>query len=186
MEDFYTDAEYEIIVSTIHKAKGKEWDNVFISLKGLDMIGEAEKRVIFGEPFLYTRWSAARMLRDNNVYGEPNEIMLQLGHNDMVLSFFKDKEATIGQLHAGQELYLWNEYLKVQYGGRDCFVAKFSERCRKQIADLISKGYQPYRAYIRFIVYWNSKDDAENWSEVPIVLPDILFRKLSGEVLIKK
>ncbi len=192
LEDFYTDGEDEVIVSTIHKAKGKEWDNVFISLKGLDRIGEAEKRAIFvgltraknnlsvhysGNTFSYTRWSAAQMFRDNNVYGEPKEILLQLGHKDLVLSFFKDKEATVGQLHAGQELYLWNEYLKVHQRGMDCFVAKFSERSRKQIADIISKGYQPYRTHIRFIVYWNSQDENENWFEVPIVLPDILFRK---------
>ncbi len=192
LEDFYTSAEDEIIVSTIHKAKGKEWDNVFISLKGLDRIGEAEKRAIFvgltraknnlsvhysGEPFSYIHLSAAQMFRDDNIYGEPDEILLQLGHKDIVLNFFKDKAATIGQLHAGQELYIWNEYLKVQYGGRDCFVAKFSERCRKQIADLISKGYQPYKTHIRFIVYWSSQDENENRYEIPIVLPDILFRK---------
>ncbi len=192
LEDFYTDAEDEIIVSTIHKAKGKEWDSVYISLKGLNKTGEAEKRAIFvgmtraknnlsvhysGEPLPYTRWSAAQMFWDDNVYSEPKEILLQLGHKDVVLNFFKDKAATIGQLHAGQELYIWNEYLKVQHGGRDCFVVKFSERSRKQIAYLISKGYQPYRTLIRFIVYWSSQDDNENWSEVPIVLPDILFRK---------
>ncbi len=193
LEDFYTEAEDEIIVSTIHKAKGKEWDNVYISLKGLDRIGEAEKRAIFvgltraknnlsvhysGEPFPYTRWSAAQMFLDNNVYGEPKEILLQLGHKDLVLDFFKNKAVTIGQLHAGQELYIWGDYLKVQCGGRDCFVAKFSERCQKQIADLASKGYQPYRTHIRFIVYWHPQDENEHWSEVPIILPDIFFRKM--------
>ncbi len=192
LEDFYTDAEDEIIVSTIHKAKGKEWDNVYISLKGLDRIAEAEKRAIFvgltraknnlsvhysGEPFPYIHWSAAQVFCDNNVYGEPKEIMLQLGHKDVVLSFFKDKAATIGKLQAGQELYLLNNYLKVQHEGRDCFVAKFSEKCQKQISDLISKGYRPYKSYIRFIVYWKPADENEIRPEVPIVLPDILFRK---------
>ncbi len=194
LEDFYTEKDDEIIVSTIHKAKGREWDNVFISLKDLTKIEEAEKRAIFvgltraknnlsvhysGEAFRHINWSSAKTYRDYTPYNEPTEILLQLGHRDVVLNFFKDKSSIIERLRSGQDLniYIGAEYiyLQVNIDGTYHSIAKLSEKSRKYITELISKGYYPQKANIRFTVYWSDKND--NWIETPIVLPDIVMRK---------
>lgn len=47
MSDFEENNENEIIVSTIHKSKGHEYDNVFISLKGMQQLSDEEKRAIY-------------------------------------------------------------------------------------------------------------------------------------------
>ncbi len=196
LEDFYTEKDDEIIVSTIHKAKGREWDNVFISLKNLTKIEEAEKRVIFvgltraknnlsvhysGDALRHINWSLANKYSDNNSYNEPDEILLQLGHKDVILNFFKDKSSIIEQLHSSQvlNLYIGTEYIYLQanIGGRYNSIAKLSEKSWKHISELMARGYYPQKATIRFIAYWTDKND--NWAETPIVLPDILLKKVN-------
>ncbi len=47
LEDFSKSRSSEIIVSTIHKSKGCEYDNVYFSLKGLGDITDKERRMIY-------------------------------------------------------------------------------------------------------------------------------------------
>jgi hypothetical protein len=45
---------------------------------------------------------------------------------------------------------------------------------------LTAKGYIPHKASIRHIVYWRYeefKDGASKISKIPIILPEIVFKK---------
>lgn len=46
LEDFYNEKGETIFVSTMHKAKGKEFDNVFLMLEDLNISTDAEKRLL--------------------------------------------------------------------------------------------------------------------------------------------
>lgn len=62
-------------------------------------------------------------------------------------------------------------------------VAKFSESFRRRVSDLAAEGYFPYKAQVRFVVYWRYEETVHNEvvrKEIPVVLPDILFRKTSA------
>ena len=188
-EDFYDDEREVIYVSTIHKAKGREFDAVYLMLSGNTAISDEEKRKLYVgmtrakdslyihcNTSLFSSFDLSGIARseDNNEYGEPEEISLQLTHKDVVLDFFKDKKEVVFQLKSGIPLFLTDAYLSAELNGRSVRIAKFSKACRERLQTLHERGYIPYSASIRFIVAWKGEDDTE---ETAVVLPDIYLRK---------
>lgn len=47
MEDFYRADDSTVTVSTVHKAKGREFDNVYMYLNDLNINEDAEKRRLY-------------------------------------------------------------------------------------------------------------------------------------------
>lgn len=195
LSDFDEKANDEIVVSTIHKAKGHEYDNVYISLKGLNHISEEEKRAIYVgitrakerlyvhsnlDMSYYMNFTSADFSKCTDEYSEPDELMMQLTHKDVVLNFFKGRENAISNLCSGQKLDIRELYMEADLGYRKLNVIKFSEAFRKKMDLLCSKGYTPSESTIRHIVYWRYEelaDDKTNFTETPIILPDITFKK---------
>ena len=193
--DFDEKAKEEIVVSTIHKSKGHEYDNIFISLKGMQYISDDEKRAIYVgltrarhtlsvhsnvDLSQYMNLMSADFMVDINTYAEPGEVLMQLSHRDVVLAMFKDKTSLIEALHAGQEININDVYAEVVLRNRAVKIIKFSEAFSCRMSQLIEKGYQPHRASIRHIVYWRYEETEGGTTkriEIPIVLPEILFRK---------
>ncbi len=193
--DFDESRHDEIDVSTIHKAKGHEYDNVFISLKGMQHISDAEKRTIYVgltrarnilsvhsdiDLSRYMNLTSADFMVDINTYAEPEEILMQLSHKDVVLEMFKGKSKFTESLHAGQEMSINDVYAEVLILSKSIKTVKFSEAFRHKIARLAEKGYVPHNAVIRHVIYWRYeeiKDGNTKTIEVPIVLPEIIFRK---------
>lgn len=193
--DFEERKQGEIIVSTIHKAKGHEYDNVFISLKGLQYITDEEKRAIYVgltrarhtlsvhsnvDLSQYMNLASANFMVDANPYAEPDEVLMQLSHRDVVLAMFKGKTNLIETLHAGQEIIINDVYAEVTINSRHVKILKFSEAFRKKLAHLTGMGFLPHKAIIRHIVYWRHEEiegGATKLVEIPVVLPEIVFRK---------
>jgi ATP-dependent DNA helicase RecQ len=193
--DFDEKAKDEIVVSTIHKSKGHEYDNVFISLKGIQYISEEEKRAIYVgltrarhtlsvhsnvDLSHYMNLMSADFMVDPNTYAEPSEVLMQLSHKDVVLSMFKGKTSIIEALHTGQEIIINDVYAEISLGHRTVKILKFAEAFRSKMFQLLEKGYQPHKASIRHIVYWRHEeieDGITKLIEIPIVLPEILFTK---------
>lgn len=193
--DFDERAQEEIVVSTIHKSKGHEYDNVFISLKGMQYVSDDEKRAIYVgltrarhtlsvhsnvDLSRFMNLTSADFMVDANTYAEPDEIMMQLSHRDVVLAMFMGKTALIETLHAGQEISINDVYAEVAQRNRTVKILKFSEAFRRKMSQLIEKGYQPHKVSIRHIVYWRCEEIEEGTTkriDIPIVLPEILFRK---------
>ena len=103
ISDFDERRQEEIIVSTIHKSKGHEYDNVFISLKGMQYISDDEKRAIYVgltrarhtlsvhsnvDLSQYMNLMSADFMVDAETYTEPDEVLMQLTHRDVILSMF--------------------------------------------------------------------------------------------------
>lgn len=188
-EDFYDDERDVIHVSTIHKAKGREFDKVYMLLDGNRAASEEEKRKLYvgmtrAKDSLYVHCNTNLFSRfrlpgiiyseDNKEYSEPEEISLQLTHRDVVLDFFKEKKEVVLKLRSGSTLFLSDAYLLAELKGRRVPIAKLSKACRDRLQLLRQRGYIPCSANVRFIVAWKGKEDTE---ETFIVLPDIHFRK---------
>ncbi|MEJ1730822.1 3'-5' exonuclease, partial [Escherichia coli] len=47
LEDFFSEKGETILVSTIHKAKGREFDNVFLMLENFNPITDEDKRLLY-------------------------------------------------------------------------------------------------------------------------------------------
>ncbi len=189
IEDFYGNDNSSIIVSTIHKAKGREFDTVYMLLDNSFVNTDENKRKIYvgmtrAKNNLYIHYNTSyfdkfdveNTLRktDNNQYDEPSEITLQLTHKDVVLNFFKDKKELIFQLHSGMKLSVNGSFLSAEIDNRDINVVKFSKAFEERVIELQSKGYNPTASIIRFVVAWKSEEDEKEYA---VILPDISFVK---------
>lgn len=191
-EDFYDDDKETIVVSTIHKAKGREFNTVYMLISNMDSTTEAFKRQVYVG---LTRAKSALYIHYNNHlfdafqtpdvvriedpvdYPEPDEITLQLSHRDVVLDFFKGKRETICKLRSGASLHPSCAYLTGKVKGQTVRVVKYSKACIAHIDALEKKGYCLCGAAVRFVLAWCSENDDE---ETTILLPDLHFKRSEG------
>lgn len=187
--DTFTPQEKEAVaISTIHKAKGREFDNVYIMLDQLDDRDDKEKRKIYvgmtrAKNELYIHYnnaifddfSAEGIERENDSsdYPEPEELVMQLGFKDVFLDFFIGKKAEVFALKSGDELEIRGDFL---YANGNKLVIP-SKAVREKIAALRKKGYTPYKARVCFIVEWVKQETGES---AAVILPEIWLKK-NGE-----
>lgn len=189
IEDFYGNDNNSIIVSTIHKAKGREFDTVYMLLDNSFSETDENKRKLYvgmtrAKNNLYIHYNTAYFDKfnivnttrntDYNHYDEPSEITLQLTHKDVVLNFFKDKKELIFKLYSGMKLSVNGSFLSAEINDRDINVVKFSKAFEERISHLQRKGYKPTASIIRFVVAWKSEEDEKEYA---VILPDITFIK---------
>ena len=196
-EDFTKSKNSEIIVSTIHKAKGREYDSVYISLKGLGRISDCERRAVYvgitrakdnlsvhyDNADIFTDEYFRRMTAlDRTAYSAPDEVLLQLSHCDVVLDVFKGRGELISPLYSGTPLCADENCLYHESADRRRLVVKFSSAFRSKLSRLEAKGYSLLEAKVRFQVYWRYDETSgtssePQWREVLVILPDLLLRK---------
>lgn len=103
-EDFYSDEQGVIYVSTLHKSKGREFDTVYMMLDQVSAFKDEDRRKLYvgmtrAKNALYIHYNnddlfnhldipGVKMIQDNCPYLKPKEIVLQLTHRDVVLDFF--------------------------------------------------------------------------------------------------
>lgn len=191
LSDFCTAARNETVVSTIHKAKGREYENVYMLLRDIAQITDRERRVIYvgmtraktnlsvhfdggifsGIPELHAE-------NDTTSYAEPDELLLQLSHRDMNLGFFPGKSDIISKLRSGDALNVIDDRFYTTVNGYSQQVGRFSEAFRIRMSRLLQKGYIPVSAKIRFLLFWHYENPdktigAPKFLETPIILPEI-------------
>ncbi|HMQ50119.1 MAG TPA: RecQ family ATP-dependent DNA helicase [Saprospiraceae bacterium] len=189
LEDFFHEPGATIFVSTIHKAKGKEFDNVFLMLENFNPATDEAKRLLYvamtrakqrltihlNSNFL-DNISVAHLERmeDSAVYLPPNELVMQLTHHQVNLGYFKYVQHRINHLLSGDPLTITEEGCA---NSRGELVLKFSRKFLETIASQTKKGYELKSAKVNFIVYW-LQEEAEK--EVKVLLPELYFQKNSS------
>lgn len=187
--DFYENKQDEIIVSTIHKSKGREFDSVYMLLNKVAYDNDEQRRKIYvgltrAKNELYVHYNNAcfdnygdddiELVRDDKVYAEPNEIIMQLTHRDVYLGFFKGKKNIIGRMKRGDVLSVHGEYLYINTLKGSMPIVKFSKKYIDTLYRLGRKGYVLNGAKVRFIVAWKGEEDDE---ESAVILPEVYLRK---------
>lgn len=186
LEDFCDVSGTDVVVSTIHKAKGREFDNVFMLIsdnysKDVNLmrrlyvgITRAKNRLFVhtnGDCFNLN--SADSFKVDRNEYLMPGEIVLQLSHRDVNLGFFKDLKREILALRSGDPLSYDNYMLYDPMNQKA--VAKLSQNMQTVLAEWDEKGYKVKSASVRFIVAWKPKDAPKEESETAVLLADLVL-----------
>ena len=105
VEDFCDVSGSDIVISTIHKAKGREFDDVYMLISGsyakdanllrryyVGMTRAKKRLFIHTNSNLFNNLNGARYFTDQRQPGMPEEIMLQLSHKDVFLGFFKGRK----------------------------------------------------------------------------------------------
>lgn len=193
LEDFFFYEEKEIVVSTIHKSKGKEFDKVILLLNNYSLDTDKGKRALYvgmtrAKEELYLFYNGTvldrfitgnvRVKTDEKQYEKPKGILLQLSHKDVHLGYFKNKKHIIRKLMGGIRLDCEQNGLSVTLENVRHKILLFSEDFKKKIEMNRKQGYVMDTAKIRFVVGWTDKNDGQ---EYPIVLPDIYFVKRSAD-----
>ncbi|MCL1878287.1 MAG: RecQ family ATP-dependent DNA helicase, partial [Defluviitaleaceae bacterium] len=191
LDDFIADSE-TVLVSTIHKTKGREFDNVFLALGATDISGDASKRAIYvaitrAKKNLYVLFGGnyfnkinvlnkhgnkhgTKLFLDKTMYPRSERILFELGLGDVNLGDMKRLAKEI-DLVSGQTLTLTNG--GCCFNDKNCFF-KFSKKFLSVIAEREANGYFPASAYINHIVLWHEK---ESDVEFKIILPCIEFAR---------
>jgi len=186
MEDFFTADGETIFVSTIHKAKGKEFDNVFLMLNGFDAISDEDRRQVYvavtraiRSLSIHTNTGAfdsivvedAEIVRDEVVYLPPDELAMHLTFRDVWLDYFINKQDIISRLTCGDNLIVHDDGCLTV--GRQT-VIKFSRQFCTLVEARKANGYRLVSARINFIVYWRKEGLEE---DVKIILPEVWFQR---------
>jgi ATP-dependent DNA helicase RecQ len=189
VEDFCDISKSDIVVSTIHKAKGHEFDHVLMLLTHpehptddilrryyVGMTRAKRTLAIHTNGNLFDSLKSAQHLYDAQAYDEPNEIVLQLSHKDINLGFSKPHKDAILSLRSGMPLTYHDHCLCLPSTGRD--IAQLSIKMKEKLGKWELKGYKVTAARIRFIVAWKSKDAPRDEKESAIVLADLVMKRI--------
>lgn len=187
-DTFCRSAKNAVTISTIHKAKGREFDNVYLLLNNVsDSADEVKRRIYVGitraknELYIHCNNTLFDDItiegiiheRDDTIYPEPNQLAMQLGLRDVVLDFFIGKKREVFRLKSGDLLRVGADGLYFE----DMLIVKLSKAVREKVDRLRVGGYVPIRAEVGFIVEWIKQGTGES---AAVILPNIYFRK--GEV----
>lgn len=190
-EDFVGTQAEAIFVSTIHKAKGKEFDHVFMMLdQFMASTDEAKRQLYVGmtrakrnlsihvNTTILDAFSAENMLKlvKDEVHEPPQMLVMQLGFKDLWLDYFEGCQFLVKRLMAGQKLALQGEEGLVHEGK---YVLKFSKHFKEKIAAHKERGYLLKSAKVNLMVYWLKEGATQ---EVLVVLPEVYFEKRLPEV----
>ncbi|NTV66615.1 MAG: RecQ family ATP-dependent DNA helicase [Chlorobaculum sp.] len=186
LEDFITENGETVFVSTIHKAKGREFDNVILMLDHFSQATDESKRL------LYVAMTRAKQnltihmnsnyldnlsannlerIEDRAEYLPPNEMVMQLTHKDVWLDDFIYRQNIVSQFISGDQLIV-KENECVNSKGK--VVLKYSRQFVRQIESLERKNYAMKSVKVNFVVYWQREGDEK---EVKIILPEVRFEK---------
>ena len=189
VEDFCDISKSDIVVSTIHKAKGHEFDHVLMLITHpehptddilrryyVGMTRAKHTLAIHTNGNLFDSLKSAQHLYDAQAYDEPDEIVLQLSHKDVNLGFSKPHKDAILCLRSGMPLTYHDHCLSLPSTGRD--IAQVSIKMKKKLGKWELKGYKVTAARIRFIVAWKSKDAPRDEKESAIVLADLVMKRI--------
>ena len=188
VEDFCDMFNTEVVVSTIHKAKGREFDDVYMLIADspfkdeklfrqlyVGMTRAKNRLFVHTNGDLFARLPADCHRKDINLYPIPEEIALQLTHKDVNLSFFKPIKKEVLALRSGDALTFEDNYFYVPSTHRA--VAKLSANMQSTLSSWCEKGYKVHSASVRFVVAWKPKNAPKDESENAVLLINLTLTR---------
>ncbi len=188
VEDFCDVTGAEVVVSTIHKAKGREFDDVYMLIADSQQKDESLMRRLYvgmtrakRRLFIHTNGDcfdhvgAVHYSINKKEYPMPEGIVLQLSHKDVFLDYFKERKRAVLSLRSGDELNYSNSVLYSVPADKP--VAKLSSGMQATLKEWSEKGYGVSAATVRFVVAWKPKDAPKAEAETAVMLADLTLTK---------
>jgi ATP-dependent DNA helicase RecQ len=182
LDDLYDASGGMITVSTIHKAKGREFDHVFLLLDKRGPLTDEEKRAVYvgltraktqlhihtkGKYFERIRVSNFVKTVESRLFAAPDVLIIPFGLRDVFLDGFTIYQPLIQGLGSGDRL---------QPGWEDCrtlqgeTVLRFSRAFQRKLSEWRNKGYVLKMAKVNFIIYWQMEQEAK---EIKVLLGEV-------------
>ncbi|MCB9235280.1 MAG: RecQ family ATP-dependent DNA helicase [Bacteroidia bacterium] len=178
-EDFFFPDQDKLLVSTMHKAKGKEFDNVFILLDNFNLSEDEKKRVVY---VAVTRAKSHLEIHTNQAYFDqirvpdlqirdsegtpdlPSEIILPMTLEDVNLNFYKKGyvQNHLDFVRAGDTLnFQTAPYEHLTHPSQDMRVGEFSRKFQATLQDHQQKGYHITQFTAANLVWWFDAKDTQ-------------------------
>lgn len=151
IEDFVAADAQSVFVSTIHKAKGREFDTVYLLSKIPDNKDVNDVRAY------YVGLTRAK----RNLYLVPNlptassSIIIPLSMRDVWLDFFIGRKDIVLRLRSGDSLIYKAGYLLDERGFN---IAALSASGKERIEVWTEKGYEVASAHVSYTLAWKPQD----------------------------
>lgn len=193
LEDFYAPEAGKVLVSTMHKAKGKEFDQVFLLLDAHQFKRQESFRAAYvglsrAKEYLeiHTHYSlfdkfSGEGIEVNWVESEfkgLETLKFTPSLEDVVLSHcLRSDVAQNGEnLHAGAPLYFAKgvAFHRLLTPGNKKFVVSLSTQGTEKLNKYLKKGYDVHSAQVGFIVIWSEKETGKTGR---VILPELELRK---------
>lgn len=191
VEDFCDFSDAEVVVSTIHKAKGLEFDNVYMMIGGKVALDDERMRcyyVAVTRARHYLSVHTAGSVFDgmpadlyancNKVLRVPDEIVLQMSHKDVDLGFFNHYRDEVLSLQGGSPLKCDSCSLR-SFSTNRC-LAMMSAAMQAKLEQWEKKKYHVSAATVRFVVAWKPKNSPKAMKETPVLLIDLTLKRTDG------
>lgn len=167
VEDFLSTSG-STFVGTIHKAKGREFDTVYLFLADPETSNPEELRAS------YVGITRARhnlhILIQGDAGGQPATIAISLTLRDVWLDYCRDHKDSILSLRSGDPLRYSNGYLISEKGE---YIASLSKSKRQQLDEWLQKGYCVASSEVSYILAWRPREEPQ---EVAVCLANIILK----------
>ena len=167
IEDFIVSDDKSVFVSTIHKAKGREFDNVYL-LSSIPDVRDVEDMRAY-----YVGLTRAK----RNLYLVTNPpidyslISIALNMHDVILNFFNGRKEIVLRLRSGDSLQYNEGFL---LNGQGINVAALSASGKEKLKAWTNKGYKVTGAKVSYTLAWRP----ENYeTEYAVCLANIVLSK---------
>ena len=171
IEDFIAADDKSVFVSTIHKAKGREFDNVYL------VSPVPDGRVVEDMRAYYVGLTRAKqkLYLVTNPPVEYSSISIALDMHDVWLDFFKARKELVLGLRSGDSLQYKDGYLLNEQGLN---IAALSSVGKNKLKAWMDKGYEVVSAKVSYTLAWRPKDSE---TEYAVCLANLVLTKTEEE-----
>ncbi len=170
IEDFIASDDKSVFVSTIHKAKGREFDTVYL----MSTIPDGRQVEDMRAYYVGLTRAKRNLYLVTNPPTEYSSISIALNMHDIWLDYFKGRKDTVLCLRSGDSLQYKDDYLYNQQG---ISVVALSAAGKDKIKSWTDKGYEVTSAKVSYTLAWRPKDSE---TEYAVCLANIVLSKIEG------
>ena len=181
IEDFANINETTVYVSTIHKAKGREFDTIHLWLMGLKKTEADILRTIYvgltrarHNLYIHTNNPLFGQKQTNSTPCQDSHIIVTLSMRDVWLDNFREHKSSVLALRSGDEINYKDGLLITKRGD---YLGSLSQGMFKKINQLSKKGYQVVHAEVSYVLAWRPRDKKE---EVAVCLANLHLSLVHG------
>ena len=171
IEDFIAADDKSVFVSTIHKAKGREFDTVYL----LSPIPDGRDVNDMRAYYVGLTRAKRNLYLVTNPPTEYSSISIALNMRDVWLDFFKGRKDVVLRLRSGDSLQYKDGYLLNE---QDTNVAALSASGKDKLKAWTDKGYEVTSTKVSYTLAWKPKDAD---MEYAVCLANIVLSKIDDK-----
>ena len=167
IEDFITANEKSVFVSTIHKAKGREFDTVYL-LSPIPDVRDINKMRVY---YVGLTRAKQNLFLVTNPPVEYPSISIVLNMHDVWLDFFREHKGIVLRLRSGDCLHYNDGCL---YNDQGICIIALSASGKEKLKVWTDKGYEVKNAKVSYTLAWKPQDSN---IEYAVCLANVVLKK---------